>query len=88
MNIKVLQKELNKTYFDEKIKNASQIEIPNNIENIDDWRKFYTSTILLFQKFAKNIKTPSEKWALKAFSKGVDYKKSLISLKNVLEKTK
>ena len=88
MNIKVLQKELNKTYFDEKIKNASQIEIPNNIENTDDWRKFYTSTILLFQKFAKNIKTPSEKWALKAFSKGVDYKKSLISLKNVLEKTK
>ncbi len=88
MNIKVLQKELNKTYFDEKIKNASQIEIPNNIENIDDWRKFYTSTILLFQKFAKNIKAPSEKWALKAFSKGSDYKKSLSSLKNVLEKTK
>tara|TARA_B100000886_G_C20405692_1_gene484652 strand:+ start:126 stop:1376 length:1251 start_codon:yes stop_codon:yes gene_type:complete len=87
VKIKVFQKDLNKIYFDEKIKNASQVEIPNNIKNIDDWRRFYTSTIILFQKFSKNIKNPEEKWAKKAFSKDTDYKKTLHSLKGILEKT-
>ena len=87
VKIKVFQKDLNKIYFDEKIKNASQVEIPNNIKNIDDWRKFYTSTIILFQKFSKNIRNPGEKWAKKAFSKGSDHNKTLNLLKGVLEKT-
>lgn len=86
--IQVIQKELNKTYFDEKIKNASQIEIPNNIENIDNWRKFYFSTIILFDKFSSNINSLNSKWAKKSLSKDGMHKESFSDLRKVLDKTK
>jgi hypothetical protein len=74
-------------YFDENIKNANQIKIPNSIENIDDWRKFYISTVVLFDEFSENISNPDEKWAKKSLSKN-DYKDSLQSLHKVLEKVR
>ena len=87
VRIEVVQPDLNKVYFDENIKNANQIKIPNSIENIDDWRKFYISTVVLFDEFSENISNPDEKWAKKSLSKN-DYKDSLQSLHKVLEKVR
>jgi hypothetical protein len=88
VRIKVIQKDINKVYFNEKIKNASKIIIPNNIKDIDYWRKFYFSTIILFEKFSNNINVLDQVWAKKSLSKDSSYRESFIELRKLLEKTK
>ena len=46
------QPDLNKIYFNENLKNLLKKKIPSQIKDIDDWYKFYMSTIQLFDKFA------------------------------------
>lgn len=88
VRVKVIQPDLNKVYFDEKIKNANQIKIPNSIKNVDDWRKFYISTLVLFDKLSENIDNPDQQWVKKSLSNQKDYKNSFQNLEKVLDKVR
>ena len=61
-NIKIQQPDIKKVYMNHKFKNGSQIKIPTNIQNVNDWRKFYGSTVKLFDDFAINITKKDNRW--------------------------
>lgn len=88
VRIQVLQPDINKIYFDEKIKNANQIKIPNSIKNIDEWRKFYISTLVLFDEFSANIKKPDPKWINNSLTNKDSAKKAFQNLNIVLDKVR
>ena len=83
-----MQPDINKVYFDEKIKNANQIKIPNSIKNIDEWRKFYISTLVLFDEFSANIKKPDPKWINNSLTNKDSAKKAFQNLNIVLDKVR
>lgn len=88
INLKVLQPDLQKVYFNEKLKNANQIKMPKGIEGVDDWRKFYYSLASLFDKFAINITNQSQKY-FKFQSKDPNSLKSKMEdVKTVLNKVR
>ncbi len=87
-NIKILQPDLEKIYFNEKLKNAKQIEMPKGIKGVDDWRKFYYSLVTLFDKFSINITNPSDKY-MKFQSKDPNsLKNKMDNVKTVLNKVR
>ena len=62
VNIKILQPDIKKVYIDKNFKKGNQIEIPNQIQNTNDWRRFYASTVKLFDEFSINISKKDNKW--------------------------
>ena len=87
-NIKILQPDLEKIYFNEKLKNAKQIEMPKSLEGVDDWRKFHYSLATLFDKFSINITQPSQKY-MKFQSKDPNsLKNKMDNVKTVLNKVR
>tara|TARA_B100000787_G_scaffold8100_1_gene6094 strand:+ start:4080 stop:5282 length:1203 start_codon:yes stop_codon:yes gene_type:complete len=85
INITILQPDLNKVYFNENLKNLLKKKIPAQIKDIDDWYKFYMSTIQLFDKFALNVSSPDQKWTSKT-SKNTELYKNLEELQPLLDK--
>ena len=85
INITILQPDLNKIYFNENLKNLLKKKIPSQIKDIDDWYKFYMSTIQLFDKFALNVSSPDQKWTSKT-SKNTELYTNLEELQPLLDK--
>tara|TARA_B110000444_G_scaffold239366_1_gene253711 strand:+ start:3361 stop:4563 length:1203 start_codon:yes stop_codon:yes gene_type:complete len=85
INITILQPDLNKVYFNENLKNLLKKKIPAQIKDIDDWYKFYMSTIQLFDKFALNVSSPDQKWTSKT-SKNTELYENLEELQPLLDK--
>lgn len=87
INVTISQPDLKKIYFDENLKNLLKKKIPAQITEIDDWYKFYMSTIQLFDKFSQNVSTPSGAWTAKA-SKNKTLLTNLGSLEPLFKKLK
>ena len=86
INLKIFQPDLNKIYFNESLRGVTNIKIPKDQVEINDWRKYYYNLEILFNDFSKNIIKQDRKWMKKATKKKI--KKDLKSLNTVLEKVK
>tara|TARA_B100000780_G_C21108651_1_gene447851 strand:- start:286 stop:1494 length:1209 start_codon:yes stop_codon:yes gene_type:complete len=85
LNLKIYQPDLNKIYMDHDLKNVLKKSIPTQIKDINDWYKFYITTYELFDSFAYNINNTSEAW-LKRTNKTPEFKKSMVNVKELMEK--
>ena len=61
----IFQPELNKVFMNNNLKNVIQKSIPAQIENINDWYKFYIATYELFDGYSLNIKNLNKDWIKK-----------------------
>ena len=61
----IFQPELNKVFMNSNLKNVIQKSIPAQIENINDWYKFYIATYELFDGYSLNIKNLNKDWIKK-----------------------
>tara|TARA_B100000035_G_scaffold190114_1_gene162307 strand:- start:272 stop:1465 length:1194 start_codon:yes stop_codon:yes gene_type:complete len=87
-NIKILQPDLQKIYFNEKLKNATQVTMPKDLKGVDDWRKFHYSLVSLFDKFSINITNPSQKYMKFQSKDPNNLKNKMDSVKTVLNKVR
>ena len=87
-NIKILQPDLEKIYFNQKLKNANQIKMPKGLEGVDDWRKFHYSLATLFDKFSINITQPSQKYMKFQSKDPRNLKNKIDGVKTVLNKVR
>ena len=71
--------------MDHDLKNVLKKSIPTQIKDINDWYKFYITTYELFDSFAYNINNTSEAW-LKRTNKTPEFKKSMVNVKELMEK--
>ncbi len=73
-----------RSYFNQKLFNGSTKVIPASQTEADDWAAFNESLKILFNKFTKQLNSPSKKWLKKhsGSSKGF---KSFVKLKEVIE---
>ena len=65
VNLNIFQPELNKVFMNSNLKNVIQKSIPAQIENINDWYKFYIATYELFDGYSLNIKNLNKDWIKK-----------------------
>ena len=65
VNLNIFQPELNKVFMNNNLKNVIQKSIPAQIENINDWYKFYIATYELFDGYSLNIKNLNKDWIKK-----------------------
>ena len=87
INVTILQPDLNKIYFNENLKNLLKKKIPAQITEIDDWYKFYMSTVQLFDNYSINVSSPDQKWASKS-SKNEQLFENMEKLKPLFDKLK
>ena len=86
INLKIYQPELNKYYFDETLRGVTQVKIPKEQSDINDWRKYYYNLEILFDDFSKNIIKQDKKWLKKATKKKI--KKEIKNLNLIIDKLK
>ena len=86
INLTIFQPDLNKIYFNESLRGVTNIKIPKDQVEVNDWRKYYYNLEILFNDFSKNIIKQDRKWMKKATKKKI--KKDLKNLNTVLEKVK
>ena len=86
INLKIFQPDIDKIYFNESLRGVTNIKIPKDQSNVNDWRKYYYNLEILFDNFSKNIIKQDKKWMKEATKKKI--KKDLKNLKKVLEKVK
>ena len=86
INLKIFQPDLNKIYFNESLRGVTNIKIPKDQVEVNDWRKYYYNLEILFNDFSKNIIKQDRKWMKKVTKKKI--KKNLKNLNTVLEKVK
>ena len=51
--------------MNDNLKNVIKKSIPAQIENINDWYKFYITTYELFDDYSLNINSPNNEWIKK-----------------------
>ena len=85
INLKILQPELNKIYLDDKFKKSHQVKIPKNIKNIKDWRKFYFSTVKLFEEVTEQFSLKNPEW-IKASNGNMDIISKFAEIEILLSK--
>jgi hypothetical protein len=85
-DIKILQPDINKIYFNQSLRGVTKIKIPKNQVDINEWRKYYYNIETLFDNFSKNISEPDSEW-LKETTKN-NIKKDLKDVSFLLEKVK
>ena len=86
IDLKIFQPDLNKIYFNETLRGVSNVKIPKDQTEVNDWRKYYYNLEILFNNFSKNIIKQDKKWIKKATKKKI--KKDLKNLNSLLEKAK
>ena len=86
INLTIFQPDLNKIYFNESLRGVTNIKIPKDQVEVNDWRKYYYNLEILFNDFSKNIIKQDRKWMKKVTKKKI--KKNLKNLNTVLEKVK
>ena len=73
--------------MDDNLKNVIKKSIPSQIENINDWYKFYITTYELFDGFSININEINSEWLNKTNDTS-EFKINMKSLKNLMVKLK
>ena len=86
VDIKILQPDINKIYFDHALRGVTKVKIPKEQLDINEWRKYYYNIETLFDNFSTNITKPESKW-LKEVTKN-NIKKNLKDISFLLEKVK
>ena len=87
INLKIFQPELNKTFMNDNLKNVMKKSIPAQIENINDWYKFYVTTYELFDEYSINIKSLNKEW-IKKTNDSEDFNKNLNLVNKLMDKLK
>ena len=87
LNLKIYQPDSNKIYMDDNLKNVIKKSIPSQIQDVNDWYKFYITTYELFDNFSLNINNPNDKWLKKA-NDSSDFKTNMLKIDELMEKVK
>ena len=87
LNLKIYQPDSNKIYMDDNLKNVIKKSIPSQIQDVNDWYKFYITTYELFDNFSLNINNPNDKW-LKKVNDSSDFKTNMLKIDELMEKVK
>tara|TARA_B100001093_G_C26793573_1_gene1000098 strand:+ start:626 stop:1825 length:1200 start_codon:yes stop_codon:yes gene_type:complete len=86
IDLKITQPDLDKIYFNEGLRGVTNVKIPKDQADINDWRKYYYNLKKLFDNFSKNIIKQDKKWMKQATKNKI--KKDLKNLNNVFDKVK
>ena len=86
VDLKIFQPDLDKIYFNEGLRGVTNVKIPKDQTEVNDWRKYYYNLKKLFDDFSKNIIKQDQKWMKKATKNKI--KKDLRGLNKVLNKVK
>lgn len=87
INLNIFQPELNKVFMNNNLKNVIQKSIPAQIENINDWYKFYIATYELFDGYSLNIKSLNKDW-IKKTNDSDGFSKDMQTVNKLMEKLK
>ena len=87
VNLNIFQPELNKVFMNNNLKNVIQKSIPAQIENINDWYKFYIATYELFDECSLNIKNLNKDW-IKKTNDSDGFSKDMQTVNKLMEKLK
>ena len=87
LNLKIYQPDLNKVYMDDNLKNVIKKSIPSQIQDVNDWYKFYITTYELFDDFSLNINNPDDEW-LKKVNDSQNFKINMQKIDELMEKVK
>ena len=87
LNLKIYQPDLNKVYMDDNLKNVIKKSIPSQIQDVNDWYKFYITTYELFDNFSLNINSPDDEW-LKKVNDSPNFKINMQKIDKLMEKVK
>ena len=87
INLNIFQPDLNKTFMNDNLKNVIKKSIPAQIENINDWYKFYVATYELFDGYSLNISSPNKEW-IKKTNDTESFNKNIHSVNKLMEKLK
>ena len=87
LNLKIYQPDLNKVYMDDNLKNVIKKSIPSQIQDVNDWYKFYITTYELFDNFSLNINNPDDEW-LKKVNDLPNFKINMQKIDKLMEKVK
>tara|TARA_B100000287_G_C20576178_1_gene758552 strand:+ start:77 stop:1267 length:1191 start_codon:yes stop_codon:yes gene_type:complete len=85
VNLNIFQPELNKVFMNSNLKNVIQKSIPAQIENINDWYKFYIATYELFDGYSLNIKNLNKDW-IKKTNDSDGFSKDMQTVNKLMEK--
>ena len=86
VDLKIFQPDLDKIYFNEGLRGVTNVKIPKDQKDVNDWRKYYYNLKKLFNNFSKNIIKQDQKWIKKATKNKI--KKDLKGLNRVFNKVK
>jgi len=86
INLSIYQPDIGKYYFDESLRGVTQVKIPKNQVDVNDWRKYYYNLEVLFDNFSRNIISQNQKWMKEASKNKI--KKKLKDLNKIIEKLK
>ena len=87
INLNIFQPDLNKTFMNDNLKNVIKKSIPAQIENINDWYKFYVATYELFDGYSLNISSPNNEW-IKKTNDTESFNKNLQNVNKLMDKLK
>jgi len=87
INLNIFQPDLNKTFMNDNLKNVIKKSIPAQIENINDWYKFYVATYELFDGYSLNISSPNKEW-IKKTNDTESFNKNIHSVNKLMVKLK
>ena len=86
IDLMIFQPDLNKIYFNESLRGVTNVKIPKNQTDVNDWRKYNYNLEVLFDNFSKNIIKQDNKWIKKATKNKI--KKDLKKLNVLMDKVK
>ena len=87
VNLNIFQPELNKVFMNNNLKNVIKKSIPAQIENINDWYKFYIATYELFDGYSLNIQNLDKDW-MKKTNDSDGFSKDMQTVNKLMEKLK
>ena len=87
LNLKIYQPDLNKIYMDDNLKNVIKKSIPSQIQDVNDWYKFYITTYELFDDFSINVINPKNEWLKKA-NDSKNFEANIRKVNKLMEKVK
>ena len=73
--------------MNDNLKNVIKKSIPAQIENINDWYKFYVATYELFDGYSLNISNPNDEWIEKT-NDSESFNKNIQNVNKLIEKLK
>ena len=73
--------------MDDNLKNVIKKSIPSQIQDVNDWYKFYITTYELFDDFSINVINPKNEWLKKA-NDSKNFEANIRKVNKLMEKVK